>query len=127
MYRVDKYYMKVHIDLEPGVYVFPCASAEGKTYLATILEKFRNYKEPVRAYSYSDFNDGVPLSSVLDPERYQVVLLDRYDLYYGEGVEDIKAFAKKSILLIDCKRIFDLCEYRSCILYRTPVLMEVSL
>ena len=41
MYRSDKYYMKVHIDLEPGVYVFPHTSASGKTYLAHTLEKYR--------------------------------------------------------------------------------------
>lgn len=49
MYRSDKYYMKVHIDLEPGVYVFPHTSVSGKTYLARTLGKYRRHGEPVRA------------------------------------------------------------------------------
>lgn len=49
MYRSGKYYTKVHIDLEPGVYVFPHTSVSGKTYLARTLGKYRRHGEPVRA------------------------------------------------------------------------------
>lgn len=127
MYRSENYYMKVHIDLEPGVYVFPHASASVKTYLAHILEKYRRYGEPVRAYSYSDFCDGVPIDSVLDGGKYRVVMLDRYSLYYGAGADAIKTFAQKSILLVDCKQVFDVCGHKTCLLYRTEELLEVSL
>ena len=64
---------------------------------------------------------------MLDSEKYRVVILDRYDLYYGAGAGAIETFAQKSILLVDCKQVFDICRHRTCLLYRTESLLEVSL
>ena len=54
-------------------------------------------------------------------------LRPRYSLYYGARADAIKTFAQKSILLVDCKQVFDVCGHKTCLLYRTEELLEVSL
>ena len=106
-----KYRDKIVVKLDPGVYVFNSFSGTGKTVLASLLDKYRGYGERVASYTYRDYVKGLPISSILDPDKYDLIVLDRYDLYYGAGEELLKVCArdKRCIVLIDCKRDFDIC------------------
>ena len=106
-----KYRDKIVVKLEPCVYVFNSFSGTGKTVLASLLDKYRGYGERVASYTYRDYVKGLPISSILDPDKYDLIVLDRYDLYYGAGEELLKVCArdKRCIVLIDCKRDFDIC------------------
>ena len=82
-----KYRDKIVVKLDPGVYVFNSFSGTGKTVLASLLDKYRGYGERVASYTYRDYVKGLPISSILDPDKYDLIVLDRYDLYYGAGEE----------------------------------------
>lgn len=108
---LTKYRDRVIVKKDKGVYVFHPSSGTGKTALASLLDKYRGYGERVASYTYMDYVKGLPISSILDPDKYDLIVLDRYDLYYGAGEELLKVCArdKRCIVLIDCKRDFDIC------------------
>ena len=91
MIILNKYMPEIRIDLSEGLYVFDSQSATGKTRLRKELRKLQQYGESVASYSYEDYQLGMSIDSVLKPSRYKVILLDRYDLYNGEGAERIIA------------------------------------
>lgn len=104
MYTIDEFRIKVAVELGSGVYRLDAESGVGKTFLAGLFERYREYGARVRAYSYQDFLDGVLIEDVLDPGKYDVVILDRYDMYYGEGVQRMQDVKGKMIVLADSKR-----------------------
>lgn len=106
MFRLDKYAVKIMINLENGIYVFDNESATGKTRLCKLLREYQAYGEKVASYTYNDKLLGVPISEILEPSKYKVILLDRYDLYEGYGKELINKCAKEAIILVDCKDKF---------------------
>ncbi len=106
MYRIDKYNVLVDIQLNNGIYIFDNESGLGKTRLTKLFKKYQAYGEPVVAYTYNDKLIGVDIASVLNPQKYKVILLDRYDMYEGDGAELILKCAENSIILIDCKNDF---------------------
>ena len=116
MMVLDDYRVRVHILLEPGIYGFEPISGEGKTYLAKLLNMYRSSGERCASYTYGSHED---LIGVLDSSKYDVVLLDRYDMYYGEALEEIKSFAEKGVVLIDCKRRFSFYPCKPCSIIRT--------
>ena len=67
-----KYRDKIVVKLDPGVYVFNSFSGTGKTVLASLLDKYRGYGERVASYTYRDYVKGLPISSILDPYKYDV-------------------------------------------------------
>ena len=83
---------------------------------------------PVTAYTYQDLVDGVELSSILDRSKWDIVLLDRYDLYAGERKESICDFIKhRGIILLDCKESAMLgITPKRCSIKMTADLLEVS-
>lgn len=104
MYTIDEFRIKVTVELESGVYRLDTESGSGKTFLAGLFERYREYGARVRAYSYQNFLDGVLIWDVLDPEKYDVVILDRYDMYYGEGVQRMQEVQDRMVVLVDSKR-----------------------
>lgn len=94
-----KYNPKIYIDLKPGVYCFPASSASGKTYLSSLLRLLRK-KERVDSHTYID--DFSP-KEFFDRAKRDLVMLDRYDLYVGQGEPEMNEFAKTGIVLLDCK------------------------
>ena len=104
------------INLNNGVYLFGNESATGKTRLYRELRKNQMYGEQVAAYSYHDYLLNIPIENTLIPNFYQVILLDRYDMYNGVGSEQISLCKENSIILIDCKRglnfqeIYEFCD-----------------
>lgn len=106
MYKLDKYLTKISIQLENGIYIFDNISASGKTRLYKVLRECQAYGEPVASYTYNDKLLGLPIESVLMPNKYKVIMLDRYDMYEGDGASLILKCAENSIILIDCKGDF---------------------
>lgn len=101
MYNLDKYQVKVHVNLPNGLYRFTSTSAKGKSYLAYWLLKYRSYGEPVGAYTYTDFQKGVDL--VAYAKGCKLFVVDRYDMYYGYALKEIQELSKECIVLIDLK------------------------
>lgn len=126
MYRVDGYNIKLIFSLENGVYIFDNESATGKTRLCGLMKKYQSYGEPVASYTYSDLNLGIPIESILVPDKYRVIMLDRYDMYEGAGAEKILECAETSIVLIDCKHGFSVTDEDDwCTLEMKPDTIEV--
>ena len=108
---LSQYTPSIQIDIsEPGIYAFSNLDSCGKTYLASLLNKLRN-RERVDSYAYPAPFDPAKL---LDPEKRDLVMLDRYDMYAGQGAEEILAFAQSGIVLIDYKNYPIQCFHRSC-------------
>lgn len=103
MYKNDRNAVKVEINLEPGVYIFNEMSSTGKTRLCNELNKLLATGEPVIGYTYLDKQRGLRVESILSNETYKVILLDRYDMYEGDGKELITKL-KDTIIMIDCKQ-----------------------
>lgn len=105
--RVD-----INIELNNGIYIFDNQAATGKTRLCSLIKEHTRYSDNAvaSAYTYNDKLDGYDISKVFKDE-YKLIVLDRYDMYYGDGIEYIKKFRNKAIILIDCKQEFNLCEY----------------
>ena len=107
--------IKVQIDLPNGVYVFPRSSADGKTYLSSILRAL-GPDDGVNSYTLDD-KDFFDVSVALNSEKYKLVLLDRYDMYFGDGIEEIQEFGKAGVVLIDCKSHDFPFEVKYCFLH----------
>lgn len=102
----NKYGTELVFNIENGLYIFDNETATGKTRLYKEIRENQKYGEPIASYSYDDKLLNIPIESVLIPNKYKVILLDRYDMYEGEGAELITECAKSSIVLIDCKGEF---------------------
>lgn len=114
MVELNELRTKIKIDLDPGIWLFENQSATGKTRLRKELRLHQQNGERVSAYSYEDYQIGIEIEKFLDAEKFDVIMLDRYDMYNGVGAEKIRECAKKSIVLIDCKRtpkIGGLCDF----------------
>ena len=57
---------------------------------------------PVNGYDYSDFKAGVDIKTVLN-EKNKIVVLDRYTMYRGAGIEELKSLSGSTLVLIDNK------------------------
>lgn len=99
---LQQYSPEILVELPVGVYLLPVDSASGKTYLCESLRELATV-ERVNSYTYSDKSSGLSLASLLDNSKYDLLLLDRYDMYFGDCVTEIKEFAKSGIVLVDCK------------------------
>jgi len=117
---------KITINLTNGLYVFGNKSATGKTRLYKELVKLKAYGNNVAAYTFNDKLLGHPIEDVLNSGA-EVILLDRYDMYSGDGVEIIDQIKDKCVLLIDCKKIPDkLPDFEGCTIKMTRDSIEVS-
>lgn len=99
MIDLSQYTPAIQVRLDSGVYILFDGS-EGKTYLCSLLHKLRN-RERVDSHTYP--NEFKP-AELLDNEKRDLVMLDRYDMYFGVGVDEIINFAQKGgVVLVDCK------------------------
>lgn len=106
-----KYVPSIEINLEPGVYV--CMGGFGRTYLCSLLYKLRDL-ERVDSCTYPP---AIPPGELLDSEKRDLVMLDRYDMYAGFGTEEIARFAERGIVLVACKTHFPPLRCMSCGVY----------
>ena len=89
----------VVIELQPGIYLFPVDSAIGKSYMCKIFKEL----ESIDRVASHTFPSAFNAQMVLDSDRRDVVLLDRYDLCDGDFTAEMQKFAEKGVLLIDYK------------------------
>lgn len=121
MYKNDRYRTKINIALNNGIYLFSHESATGKTRLAKELLKLQAYGEPVASYTYNDKLLGRKLEDLLIPHKYKVIMLDRYDMYEGDGAELINQCRDNTVILIDCKEGFQVTnEDEDCFIEMRP-------
>ena len=100
MIELTKFRPVIRVNLEPGVYTFVKDSADGKSYLCHLLRKLSTADS--RVNSYSD-KSVFSLAKLFENKALELVMLDRYDMYPGEGVAEIAEFSKGGIVLIDSK------------------------
>lgn len=127
MISLVKYNPNIYIKLNTGIYIFDNESATGKTRLCKELRKNQAYGESVASYSYNDYLLRTPISAVLTPNKFDVIMLDRYDMYNGVGSDLIKECATNSIILIDCKaplKVSAMCDI--CFISMSSDRIEVS-
>lgn len=126
MYINDKYSIMIHIKLGNGLYVFDSEASTGKTRLFKELRKHQTYGEAISTYTYNDKLLGHRIEDALIPNKYKVIMLDRYDQYEGDGAELINECAKTCIILIDCKESFSAStEDKWCTIKMSAKLIEV--
>ena len=104
MWECKEYTIQIRIKLDNGFYFFDNESAIGKTYLAKLIEKYSGYGEPILAYSYKEFMQGIDLDKLLENE-YKVIVIDRYDMFEGYCLKALYDKSKNSIVLVDLKYI----------------------
>jgi len=111
-----------------GIYLFEDQSASGKTRLCKAMRMYQAYGEPVASFTYQDLQMGYPtIESVLDSDKYRVIMLDRYDMYEGLGADLIRKCAENSVVLIDCKYNFSVSNTDEiCFISMTTDSIEVT-
>lgn len=124
MFSLDNYDVKITVNLDNGLYVFDNESASGKSRLCALLKKYRVYGEPVAGYTYADFVNGLDIGTVLR-DGYKLVLIDRYDMYLNHAIDRLEAFARSSIVLVDCKYGFAGSDFDWCYIQMTSDTVEV--
>ncbi len=105
MFHIEIDSVTINIHLEHGIYRFLKKSSTGKSRLYHLLVAASVSGFPATGYTYQDYVRGLDISTILVPEKYQVILLDRYDLYKGIGADRIRECASSSIILMDCKDV----------------------
>ena len=113
MFTINKYRPRVNILLEPGIYILPTKSATGKSYLARLLYKYGEFCERCTSYSHSSYYKP---DDILDASKYDVVLLDRYDMYPDVSKDKMREFAESGILLVDAKGYLSGLRFKLCCL-----------
>lgn len=103
MYRIDRYDVTVEVDLGNGLYVFNPRSATGKSYLANVLRRYRRFGEPVNAYTFDDYLNKVTLEDATGGGSCKLLVVDRYDMYYGAYMSELLKLSKHCIVLVDVK------------------------
>ncbi len=119
--------LHVSVDLERGIYVFFPYSGTGKSYLASIFRELSPGDKRVTSYTYVDYARNMPIELVLDNSRFDFVVLDRYDMYYGVGVERILRFAENGTVLVDCKQTPPFPHEMCAVMYHGDVLEVTKL
>lgn len=127
MVRIDKYQVDVNIAMDKGIYVLGSMSATGKTRLANLFKKYGEVGEPVAAYTYQDKERGIAISDTLVPGKYKAIVLDRYDMYAGDGIREMQECAKSAVVLVDCKNYIDNLEFEDwCDIHMSTEKIEVT-
>ncbi len=104
MFHIEKGPVSIHVNLDNGVYVFDAESGTGKTRLKCVLDNLMGIDDRIVTYTYNDKIRGFKLKDILIPEKYELILLDRYDLYNGDCMDLIISCSENAIVLIDCKQ-----------------------
>lgn len=99
-FRIDG--VQIDVELDNGYYEFIGLDYTGKSWLCRLLKSGNKQGLPVAGYDYKDFKAGVDMATVLN-EKYKLIVLDRYTMYLGAGVELIKSLKDKAVIIADVK------------------------
>ena len=121
MLKIDRYRVKIYIDLDNGLYIFPDEAATGKTRCGKLLGTYGMYGYKTKYLTYVHNSDEYREEIMgLRENYYEVIMLDRCDMSYDvfnddEVIEKLTRLSKSCIVLADCKgkcklfEIADLC------------------
>lgn len=104
----------IQLKSDTGIFYLPPFSGVGKTWLAKMLRKVYLSGGRVNSYSYEDYLMKTPLRL----ENLELMLIDRYDMYYGFFSDEIREFSKSGIVLMDCKQAWQKINVQSCSICR---------
>ena len=119
--------LHVSVNLEKGVYVFFPYSGTGKSYLASIFTELSASSKRVSSYTYTDYVRNLSIESVLDNSKYDIVVIDRYDMYYGIGLKSILQFGERGTVLVDCKQTPTFAHEMCAVMYHKNTLEVIKL
>ena len=105
--------MAVEVALENGLYVFNPRSATGKSYLASVLRRYHSFGEPVNSYTYGDYLNKLEFRAATG-DTCRVLVVDRYDMYYGAFLQELLELSSHCIVLVDAKGAPTLCKNKLC-------------
>lgn len=94
--------VQIDVELDNGYYEFIGLDYTGKSWLCRLLKSGNKQGLPVAGYDYKDFKAGVDMATVLN-EKHKLIVLDRYTMYLGEGIELIKRIKDKAVIIADVK------------------------
>lgn len=105
--------------IKPGLYSISGYSAkepQGKTYLATLLNRCKDNGDPVSSFTYTDAVSGLrPLAVCRTTD--EVILLDRYDLYAKRFPDDVLTLAQHTAVFVAAEAPYLLpAKFQLCIL-----------
>lgn len=108
-YKIGGVDIQIEID-RPGVYQLDGDSATGKTYLFKLLRGVNKASsmDKVITYTYDDKWLGVKLDELARGKELELVVIDRYDMFLNEYLDEINELGKEAIVLIDSKQDFDM-------------------
>lgn len=106
------YGVDINIELDKGIYLFSSYSATGKSYLLFLIKAIKS-NQRLLTYDSDDYDNGIDLGKLLESTDYDLVIIDRYDLYLDKFIKEIKEAGKHSIVLIDSKQGL-LIDYDTC-------------
>lgn len=112
MLKLMSYGVDINIELDKGIYLFSSYSATGKSYLLFLLKAIKS-NQRLLTYDSDDYDNGIDLGKLLESTDYDLVIIDRYDLYLDKFIKEIKEAGKHSIVLIDSKQGL-LIDYDTC-------------
>ena len=116
----------VNIRLTNNVYQFDCKSATGKTRLYNVVKTYQYAGYNVAAYSYSDLVCGGDFKNILNRDNLELLVVDRYDMFYNMYCKELEELSKRCIILVDSKRILPFGDYYlTCSIKMTPMAIEV--
>ena len=115
----------IKINLKNGVYILQRDGGVGKTYLAKLLSKEITWGYKVCVVTFMA-NQVVVLGNLSEAE---LIMFDRYDVYWDEVDVDLQELGKRAIVLMDCKGFYDNLSFgvkRASVEYKSNNLLEVS-
>ena len=119
--------VNINIALNNGIWLLSPDSATGKTRLGSLLRSLELNGDSICSFSYEDIQLGRHLEDILVPGKYDLIMLDRYDMYAPLGLAAMKSCATNTIILIDCKKS-DMLDYDDvCFITMTESSIEVDL
>lgn len=94
----------IDIDLSNGVYALDDDGATGKSYLYKLLLAYSRINQKVLALSYNANWNVNNYVKVLNQNKYQLVILDRYDMYCSVEISKVLyAMEEDVVVLVDVK------------------------
>lgn len=98
--------VKIKINANNKIYVLGVDSAEGKSYLYTLLKSLQQrpeYKDKLLLVTYSDDMDIQRIISKIEGFRGDLVMMDRLDIYWCEELRSAIKQKHECPILLDLK------------------------
>lgn len=125
MFEITNSRVNVSIKLDNGLYLFDPISATGKTRLFKYFQDLQTIGKPVACYGYQDKVKGLDIENVLVPNKYKVIIIDRFDLYCCDISDLINRCRDNTIILVDSKLGLGINDSKICYIEMKEDYIEV--